>query len=92
MPALPRRHGDRVTALVALAAFASGVALDYATGRYLGEYGAGRHWRAGAWSAFMCLMSACGLVSAVDVSAWMLAPHCAGLIVGTVLAGRRSAR
>jgi hypothetical protein len=79
-------------ALVALAAFAAGVALDYATGRYLDQYKAGRYWRAGSWSAFMCLMSACGLMSAVDVSSWMLAPHCAGLIIGTVLAGRRTSR
>lgn len=68
--------------------FAAGLALDYASARYVAAVAADRVGPASAWSVVMYLLSTAGLYGFVEVSVWLAVPTCAGLAAGTVLAMR----
>jgi quinol-cytochrome oxidoreductase complex cytochrome b subunit len=78
-----------MTALI-LIAFAVAFALDFADTAHKLAIESRSPARAALWSVAMYLLGLVSLWAALDVSAWLVLPTCAGLAVGSVVAVRRA--
>jgi hypothetical protein len=79
-------------ALIALAVFAATVALDTAWVRCIAAVQDLHPFRAGFWSAAMCVIGLVGLLGVTRCSTWMAVPEVAGAFSGTAWAVHRRRR
>lgn len=77
-----------ISAILVVVVFLAGAALDFAAYRYGAAVADMRPRIAARWSVAMYLIGLVGFVSVLDVSRWYALPECAGLYVGTLIAGR----
>ena len=74
--------------LLAVFAFVSAMAIDYAEAHYVRAVGRGDAHRAALWSLAMYGLGSLGFVAIFNVSLWLMVPEGLGFYLGTLLAVR----